>query len=638
MGVGLFWIAGLMYMYGQAIEKLYVAPNGNDMNPGTEQAPLKTIERAKELLRTAKKGMSRDITVYLRGGIYPVTQPIIFTEMDSGINGFTIRYTAYPGEKPVLNGAIPVKGWKKQKGDIYKVPLDRTDKLRQLYVNGERRYMSRGEGIGHEDGFRWGEFIITGNENWADGTGLQPSGVIFKDKKNLPVVKSPEWVELHSQSGFAYHITCLQDIISIDSGRVALLQQPMGAIATNTPEQWGCGFFKNILGPQRLYHFENAMELLDEPGEFYFDGKNKTLYYYKKANENMAEAEVYAPVSEGFLSITGASVSNRVRNLEFSNLCFEYDHWALLRVENSYGMTAVQSIPLQSRFCPDGMMHNAKYSYLQNQRASIRMENAENITFSGNTLQHIGSLAMDLTNDVVDCYVTENSFRDIGSGAFNIGDARNLYIGDGDIPVEKEGIVTGIRFTDNSITDCGREYMAAPAVSVIWGRNIEIAHNLIRNNAYSGISVGWGWTNYSWGNGMPVSTVTKDVKVNFNIVENVCNAMHDGSSIYTLGLLPGSEINGNYLIGGGGSGIYLDQGSAYLTVKENVCVKKKENWFFIWGIDAKVRNITILDNYADHLNGNEIENAWYSIEKGTTSVWSEVTEHIVKRAGVRNKK
>jgi len=49
---------------------------------------------------------------------------------------------AYPGETPVLSGATKVTGWTRHNGNIYKAKLNRSTKLRNLYVNDQRASMT----------------------------------------------------------------------------------------------------------------------------------------------------------------------------------------------------------------------------------------------------------------------------------------------------------------------------------------------------------------------------------------------------------------------------------------------------------------------------------------------------------------
>jgi hypothetical protein len=623
--------------FSQNKAEFFVSPDGNDKNIGTKELPFATITKARDIVRTLNKNMNNDIVVYLRAGFYYVGAPIFFTEEDKGTNGYYIRYMAFENETPVISGGIRVSQWKNFKGNIYVAPLDRPHKLRQLYVNGERCFMAKGKSIGQTDGKPWGQFSIQGSELWADGAGKTPDGALFSNKTNLPIFQNPELVEIHSQSGFAYHIVGISNIFSTAEGNVAQFQQPMGAIAANTPEEWGCGFYKNLYGPERLFHFENAIELLDEPGEFYFDVKGKKLYYYKRPEEDMTTAEVYAPTAEGLLSLKGQSNTNHIKNIVFSGITFEFDHWSLADVAGSKGETAAQSVPLTVRYFPGGNYHDAKYENVRTQQASVIVENADHVDFKENTFQHMGAMAMNFGNDASDCNITCNIFNDLGSAAINVGDARNIYIGDGDIDPNKEGIAKNILFGNNSIVNASREYLAAPAVSVLWAENCEIVHNEIENTPYTAISLGWGWTNFAGYGKYPASTVAKNNKINYNKIVLSDLQMHDGGAIYTLGAQPGGEIIGNYIsvviCPTSGNAIYLDQGTSGFNIQDNVCEKFSGSWLFIWGKDAKVKDVVVKNNYADRVTGAELNNASGSFEVGTYSVLNERAKSVVANAG-----
>jgi len=86
--------------------------------------------------------MTGDIYVYVMGGTYGITSTITFGVQDSGTNGHRIYYEAYPGSTAILNGATKVTGWTLSTGNIYKATLNRTTKLRNLYVNDARASMT----------------------------------------------------------------------------------------------------------------------------------------------------------------------------------------------------------------------------------------------------------------------------------------------------------------------------------------------------------------------------------------------------------------------------------------------------------------------------------------------------------------
>ena len=108
----------------------YVAPTGNDTNPGTITSPFRTLQRARDVVRTVNANMTGDINVLVRGGTYPVSSTIEFGPGDSGTNGFRVIYAAYPNEAPILEGGVQVTGWTQHSGNIWKAPLNRSNKLR----------------------------------------------------------------------------------------------------------------------------------------------------------------------------------------------------------------------------------------------------------------------------------------------------------------------------------------------------------------------------------------------------------------------------------------------------------------------------------------------------------------------------
>ena len=71
----------------------YVAPTGNDNNPGTAAYPWRTIQKA------ANTMVASD-TVYIRAGTYP--EQVI--PQNSGSAGQPITYAAYPGETAIIDG------------------------------------------------------------------------------------------------------------------------------------------------------------------------------------------------------------------------------------------------------------------------------------------------------------------------------------------------------------------------------------------------------------------------------------------------------------------------------------------------------------------------------------------------------
>jgi alpha-N-arabinofuranosidase len=91
----------------------HVARNGNDANPGTRTAPVRTIQRAANLAQpgdviTVHEGVYRERISPPRGG-----------ESDTK----RIVYQAAPGEKVEIKGSEVVENWVKLQDDVWKVTL-----------------------------------------------------------------------------------------------------------------------------------------------------------------------------------------------------------------------------------------------------------------------------------------------------------------------------------------------------------------------------------------------------------------------------------------------------------------------------------------------------------------------------------
>ncbi|MGC4118786.1 MAG: right-handed parallel beta-helix repeat-containing protein [Myxococcales bacterium] len=89
----------------------YVSPSGDDAHAGTQAAPFKTLERARDAIRTLKGSgglPAGGVVVYLRGGAYYRSSTFQLEAQDSGAAGKPIKYVAYPGEAVRVSGGLPL--------------------------------------------------------------------------------------------------------------------------------------------------------------------------------------------------------------------------------------------------------------------------------------------------------------------------------------------------------------------------------------------------------------------------------------------------------------------------------------------------------------------------------------------------
>ncbi|WP_010243045.1 carbohydrate-binding protein [Acetivibrio cellulolyticus] len=544
----------------------YVSPTGSDSNPGTLNEPFKTITKARDVVRTINSDMTGDICVFLRGGTYNITDTITFDPQDSGTNGYRIYYQSYQDETPVLNGATKVTGWTQHSGNIYKATLNRSTKLRNLYVNDARASMTS-KRVTARGGY--GTYSVTaGQASWAWTSGSKSDGVqyyledvpaITSNKDDLEIVNGTTWNE---------NIVCTRDVITSGNYRVLLLQQPYGAIA-QTPG-WGAAF-----SPSGTHTIYNAFEFLNSPGQFYFDKTTKTLYYYIRSGENMDTADVQAPVVEKLIDISGMSTSNRVKNITFQGITFANTDYNLVNIAGSHGKSTCQASQAFIAFYNDNW-HNTKYDLVDTLPGMINLNNSDSIDFIKNIVKHSGSDGISMVNDVINSNIIGNYITDITSSGITVGHPQHVYIGDGGsrakYAIGVEGICKSNTISNNMLYDISTApgFGGCAAITAYFADTLKITYNHVQKTAYNGIHLGWGWCNFT------NSTTCKNNTISYNRVIDTLTRLHDSGAIYTIGQMPGTNINNNYVRGippatsGPTYGLHNDEGTAYINENDNV--------------------------------------------------------------------
>jgi hypothetical protein len=524
------------------------------------------MARARDEVRTINGDMTGDIYVYLRGGDYRISDTITFETQDSGTNGHRIHYRAFPGETPVLNGSVRVTGWTAHSGGIYRAPLDRSTKLRNLYVN-DRRSLMASRTVTSLGGY--GTHAVTaGQADWAWVSGSGSDGARYNTADVPEIDSNSDDLEIINGTTWNENIVSVRDVISADGARVLLFAQPYGVIA-QLPG-WNAGFSVN--GTHTLC---NAFAFLDTPGRFFFDKTEGMLYYYPRPGEDMATAAVEAPIVEKLIDIAGASNADRVRNITFNGITFAHSDYNLMEVGGSRGKATCQGSTIYRAY-GDWNWHNDKYEITDTPPGIIHVRSADAIEFLGNTVKHSGSEGISLINDVINSRLEGNFITDIAGSGITVGHPQHIYVGDGGThavyPPGVEGICTNNAITGNVIFDVSSVpgFGGHSGVMAFFVDSLSITHNFIHTTAYNGISLGWGWRNFQ------DSTTCRDNTISYNRFFNTLSRLHDSGAVYTIGQMPGTEINENYVKGippatsGPTYGLHNDEGTAYIVENDNV--------------------------------------------------------------------
>jgi len=588
------------YIYGLKVEfikttnaykNLYVSKMGNDANDGSVDAPFLTVSRAKEEVRKLNEDMTEDIVVNIAEGIYTLDETIEFSKHDSGKNGYNV---IYKGENAILSGGNKIEGWQKYSDMLYCAPYNKTDYVRNLYINGYPANRAKSK-------YR---YVFEENYN-IEGSSYSVDGIKLKNVNFPEKLSNPEDIELVFMSEWLSDRIKVEDFFISDG--YAVFEADRNMLNNGSRVRKGESFY-----------IENAPELLDEPGEFYYDRNKQMIYYYPYENEDLADLEVYTENLEGLIKIDGESITNKVENITFDGLTFRYGAWNFI---NEMGMKASQSdSPVESFVNSKG-----EKGYF----AQVDIKRANNIDITNCEFSCLGSSAIAMEEAVSNSSVTNTLIRDIsGSG---------IKIGTPDHYAYKEGkdICRNIEISENVLRRTGSELMHHPAISVYYEKDIDIINNTILDTPYTGISAGWGWENSQ-------SYAMSDVHINYNHIENVLINLGDGGFIYTLGACKDSTVIGNYMkkhnAARWGGGVYFDAGSSYLTMRDNV-VLKAYPWLEIQEAQYKTHDISVKNTHSEEslYDANYGENI--SVDKPVYTSADSLSETALKikaNAGVSN--
>ena len=505
----------------------YVAPDGDDASTGTLQHPFRSLARARDAVR----GIKQDVVVMLRGGIYRLSAPVVFSSRDSGDASRSITYTAYPGEQPVLSGGQPIHGWKKIRNRRWEASTAGLPYFRQLFVDGVRRTRARSPNSGY---FRVAQVF------GKDRTQFQFKEGEVANCKNLADV---ELVFLHD-----WEISRMP-VAKVDEEKKRIVfAHPVGNL------DFEFAAF-NGFEPHQRYYLENALEFLDNQGEWYLDRSTGLLTYQSMIAEAVDQADVVAPVAPALIVVRGTAQSP-VRNLRFRGLRFEHTDFAL----PPEGYAGIQA----GHYAVTG----DNYKLLP---AAIEFEWAVGCRLENCRLRHLGASGVGLLQGCQRNVLSGNEISDVGGNGIQIGQPVGAVTQAAALPNPPNPaiLVKDNQVSNNYVHHAGQDYFGSVGIWVGFAQGTLVAHNLIHDLPYTGISVGWDWGTRS--------TSCRDNRVEFNHIHHVMRLLSDGGGIYTLGWQPGTVLRGNHIhdvdrLNGRAdqNGIFFDEGSQGYLVQENL--------------------------------------------------------------------
>jgi hypothetical protein len=276
--------------------EFYVAPDGDDANPGTESQPFLSLERARTAVRGAlASGGTGPIRVWLREGIYRRSGPFELAPEDSGRGDRRIMWAAYPGERVEISGLRRIDGpWTASANGVWSAPAQGL-RFSTLFVNGDRATRARTPNApGTYDMMVRAE--CCNDMECPGGPEMPPASprVDCLDRfKPQPGTVRADWRNLHDV-----------EIVSRRRWEQSRLRiervDETGNWVFVRAETADFAFGFDYDGTDR-YYVDNVFEALDRPGEWYLDAPADRLYYMSKPGTDPNQATIEAPVTDELL-------------------------------------------------------------------------------------------------------------------------------------------------------------------------------------------------------------------------------------------------------------------------------------------------------------------------------------------------
>jgi len=550
--------------------EIWVSTLGNDKNPGTSISPKASLKgalrQARELRRINDPSIKNGINIVMKGGTYLTDEVIMLRSEDSGTPESPTTIKAAKGENPVISGGIKVSGWKKynSKTNIWYTDLKSktvgSSVFRQVYVNGKKAMQS----------------AMTNDENLLR--------IIDVDKTNntirIPLQKVKS-ISNASELEFFIHQMWETAVLRVKSVKY---EKEQAVLSFHEPEsrlEFEHPWPPPVISEKgnSVFQLKGALEFVDEPGEWFHDKKSNRLYYLPRENEDIIKAEVILPGLETLVLVTG-SRENPVNNIIWEGITFSHSNWTRPSLQGyvplQAGMFLLDAYKLLIPGTPDKESLENQ-AWIGRQPAAVLLQNSRNITFDSCTFKHCGASGLDFAegsqfDKVLNCRFEDISGSGLVAGKFSDTGVETHLPYD---PTDKRELCRNMKIKNNVFYNIANEYWGCVGLIAGYVSDFVIENNHLSELAYSGISVGWGWTK--------TITCMKNNIIRYNLVEKFGKHNYSCGGIYTLSAQPGTIISENcikdiykpaYVHDNTGYFIYLDEASSFITVKNNWCSEK----------------------------------------------------------------
>ena len=438
----------------------YVAPDGNDQNPGTKEKPFATLDQARLTVRNYKNdNQQEDILVLFREGTYQFTETVNFTLEDSADEGQTITYAAFPGENPVFSSGVSITNWEKLEQDIVPEGLsselqdkiwvadvpEKLDKFFTLYQGQKRLPRARTEGFVPD---------IEREEKVDKCTLKYPQGKMKKwsNFNDAEVLVRPN-------SAWCMNVLPLDSIDEDQCKAYTSVPATYPMKQVRWAEAYGDAVKKN-----GSVWIENIFEALNKPGEWVLDSENKKIYLWPKGEK--PGDDIVAPLLTELIKVEGEINYNDPVDVPVKNLVF-----------TGFTFTHADRFQWDKDHQGWGLQHD--WEMFDKPTALVRFRGAENCIINDCNFSNSGGTGIRLDLHCKNNQIKNSIFANLG----NVGILLAGY-GPGTKDVNKNN-----KIINNHIHHIGEILWHAVGIFIWQSGENEVINNFIHDTPYTGLVV-----------------------------------------------------------------------------------------------------------------------------------------------------
>ncbi|KQQ06289.1 MULTISPECIES: right-handed parallel beta-helix repeat-containing protein [unclassified Rathayibacter] len=570
---------------------LHASPNGVG-DCSTAAAPCSLPVAQGQVRTLVAAGLTGSVTVELAGGTYRSPSPVDGTPIlsldrsDQGAGADKrVIYKNAAGATPVFDGGMPLTGWTVDTSgavtpdggaQVYSTTVPRDFTSRQIWVDGQVAQLARQAAavlnlgtvkVDVDDNPTGYAFENAGSpaSSWPDAAGMRLGWIGGGDNPGSPV-------------SYFTDVTC--DVDSVTSAGMTMTESCF-EVARDQRAQ---------ITVSKPTFVENARELLKTAGQFYIDptatATSGRIYYIPRPGEDLSTASVVAPVQTTLLEISGypgtaglpvaTNGHDRAKFLSIEGITFEHAGW---NPSESEGVVTQQTNNLLSKNPLSGP--DVPPFLVRRPDAAVEVHAGGQIELTGNTVRHVGGNGINFDKGSANSMILRNTVTDVAGDGIAVGQTAHGRNETSKVPNLVSYLDQAHTIEDNLVYDFGNRWTSAAGINLGYVKDMTVRHNEVGHSPYIGIELGWGF-------GRPDKGQANN-RITYNYVHDVMtSSLRDGGGIYVNGAnAPGasaetsSVISNNHVSRVGGQqahALYLDAGSSYWTVANNLVTGSNVSW------------------------------------------------------------